>query len=137
MSFTSVLATIGKDAVKIFDWVGSPSGQNLIKDGEAVVEVVYPPATAIINIANTFLTEAIKAEALAAAAGQQNGSGTQKAAAVLNAATPQVIAFAQQYGLPTPTATQLNAANDAIVAFLNAFPGLPASASTVTATKTA
>lgn len=137
MSFTSVLSTIGKDVAKVFAWVGTPAAQNLIQEGEAVVEVVYPPATAIINIANTFLTEAIKVEALSAAAGQQNGSGTQKAAAVLNAATPQVIAFAQQYGLPMPTASQLNAANSAIVAFLNAFPGLPAPASTVTVTKAA
>ena len=138
MSFTSILNTIGADVKKVFAWIGSPQEQSLIATGEAVVETVYPPATAIISIANTYLTEAIKAEALAAAAGVQNGSGTQKAAAVLNAVTPQVIAFAQQYGLAAPTSAQLNAANTAIVAFLNAFPGLATpAASTVTVAKSA
>ena len=124
MSFSSILSTIGKDVKGVFAWIGSPAAQNIIKTGEAVVEAVYPPATAIIAIGNTFMTEAIKVEALAAAAGAQTGSGTQKAAAVLNAATPQVLAFAQQYGLAAPTAEQLAQANNAIVAFLNAFPGL-------------
>ena len=124
MSATSLLSTIGKDIKGVFAWLGSPTGQNIIKTGEAVVEAIYPPATAIINLANTWLTEAIKTEAIAAAAGASVGSSTQKAAATLAATTPQAIAFAQQYGLPTPTAAQLNAANTAIVAFLNAFPGI-------------
>jgi hypothetical protein len=128
MSFTSVLSVFGRDVKKVFAWIGSPQAQTLIKEGEAVAEAVYPPLTGIIAIGNTFMTEAVKVEALAAAAGEQNGTGTQKAAAVLNAATPQVLAFAQQYGLPAPTSAQLQQANDAIVAFLNAFPGLATAA---------
>jgi hypothetical protein len=142
MSFTSALSTIGKDIKGVFAWLGSPTGQAIIKTGEGIVEAVIPASAALINLGNTWMTEAIKTEALAAAALQQNGTSAQKAAATLLATTPQAISFAQQYGLPTPTATQLLAANNAIVAFLNAFPGLATTttsqtvgASTITATK--
>jgi hypothetical protein len=129
----SLLDTLGKDFKGIFAWLGSSTGQNIIKTGEGVVEAIYPPATAIINVANTWLTEILKTQALATAAGAQSGSNTQKAAAALNSAAPQMIAFAQQYGLPTPTAEQLQSGNAALVAFLNSFPGL-AGAATIGAT---
>jgi hypothetical protein len=132
MSFTSVLDTIGKDFKGVFAWLGSPTGQNIIKTGEGVVEAIVPQATALINLGNAWMTEVIKTQALATAAGAQTGSSTQKAAAALNATAPQAIAFAQQYGLPTPTAAQLQAANTAIVAFLNAFPGLATAPTVVT-----
>lgn len=121
MSFTSVLSSIGKDAKAVFTWLGSSKGQALITTGEGVAEAIVPQLTGIINIANTYLTEAIKTESIAAAAGVQTGSGTQKSAAVLSAVTPVVLAYAQQAGLSAPTSAQLSAANDAIVAFLNAF----------------
>lgn len=128
MSFKSVLDYLGSDVKKVFAWAGSPKGQAEIATGEALAEAVFPPATGMIAIGNVFLNEAIKTQALATAAGAQEGSSTQKAAVALNAAGPQAIAFAQQYGLPAPTAAQLQAANTAIVAFLNAFsaPATPA-----------
>jgi hypothetical protein len=139
----SLLDTLGKDFKGIFAWLGSSTGQKIVKTGEGVVEAIYPPATAIINVANNWLTEILKTQALATAAGAQSGSNTQKAAAALNSAAPQMIAFAQQYGLPIPTAEQLQSGNAALVAFLNSFPGLATAAttsqtvgaSTITATK--
>ena len=121
MSFTSVLSTIGKDIKGVFAWIGSPAGQATLSAGEATVEAVYPPATGLINLANTYITEAVKTEALAAAAGSQNGTGVQKLAAVTQAVTPSVLLYAQQAGLAAPTSSQIQAAANGIVAFLNAF----------------
>ena len=121
MSFKSVLSTIGKDVKGVFAFLGSSKGQAIIATGESLVEAVYPPLTSVINLANTWMVEIVKDEALAAAAGQQDGTGAQKAAAVISTVTPAALAFAQTNGLPAPTAVQLEAANTALVAFLNAF----------------
>jgi hypothetical protein len=121
----SFLSTLGADVKKVFDWLGSSKGQAVIAAGEGVVESVYPPATGIINLANTWLSEIIKSEGLAAGAAAQTGTGVQKAAIAINAVTPQAIAFAAAHGLPAPDAEAISKANDALVAFLNAF-GSPA-----------
>ncbi len=128
MTFKSVLSTLGGDVKKVFAWVGSTKGQAVIGAGEAVVETVEPGLSGIINIANAYITEALKTEALATAAGQQNGSGTQKLAAVTAAVTPTVLAYAQQAGLAAPTATEINNAANGIVFFLNALNGASATA---------
>lgn len=120
-SFKSVLEAIGSDVKKVFAWVGSPAGQATLAAGEATAEAIYPPATGLINLANTYITEAIKTEALAAGAAAQNGTGAQKLAAVTASVTPAVLQYAQQAGLPTPTAAQIQTAANGIVAFLNAF----------------
>jgi hypothetical protein len=120
----SLLDTLGKDFKGLFAWLGSTTGQNVIKTGEALAEAFVPASAGIINLGQAWLTEIIKTQALSTAAGAQAGSNTQKAAMALNATAPQAIAFAQQYGLPAPTAAQLNEANTALVAFLNAFPGI-------------
>lgn len=117
----SFLTKLGADVKKVFEWLGSTKGQAVIAAGEGVVESVYPPATGIINLANTWLTEIIKSEALAAGAAQQTGTGVQKAAIAIDAVTPQAITFAAAHGLPAPAAAELSKANDALVAFLNAF----------------
>jgi hypothetical protein len=83
--------------------------------------------------------EIYKAQALANAAGACGTTGsTQKSALVLNAVTPQVSAFLKTQGLAPANSTQLQAANDALVAFLNALGGaaVPAPAATTTATAT-
>jgi hypothetical protein len=116
----TVLNFLG-DIKKVFTWLGSPTGQKTIATGEAVVEAVYPPATGLINIANGWLAEIIKTEAIATAAGAATGSGKQKAAMVISAESPQIMAYAQQHGLAIPTADQISKANDALVEFLNAF----------------
>ena len=115
----SWLGTVGKDIKAIFSWLGSTKGQNLVAAGEAVAESVGFPA-AIINVTNYWLGKVMTIESVAAAAGQQEGSGTTKAAAVLADVTPQVIAIAKANGLPVPTADNISKANDALVAFLNA-----------------
>jgi hypothetical protein len=120
MSVKTVLQSIGSETKKVFDWLGSPKGQATIAAGEAAVEIAYPPAAGLIALANVGLTEVIKIEALAAAAGAQNGSGAQKSVAVVTAIEPSVLAFAKEHGLPTPTADRVKAASDALVAFANA-----------------
>jgi len=118
-TFKSVLSVIGADAKKVFAWVGGP-GAAVITSGEAIVEAVDPGLTGIINLANTYLAEVLKTEALATAAGAQSGTGMQKSAAVVAAVTPAVVAYAQAAGLPAPTAAEITAAANGIVAFLNA-----------------
>jgi hypothetical protein len=128
--FKSFLSAIGNDVKKVFAFISSPAGQTIIQTGEGVAEAIDPGLSGLFNIANTYITEAVKTEAIATAAGQQSGSGTQKLAAVTSAVTPTVLAYAQQAGLATPTATQIQNAANAIVAFLNAFPP-PATAAAV------
>lgn len=132
----SFLSFLGKDVKAVFNWLGSAKGQPTLSTGEAVIESVYPPATGIINLANTWITEAVKEETLATAAGVQTGSGVQKSAAVISAVTPSILTFAKQNGLGTPTAEQIQNANNAIVAFLNAF-GAPATPTAPAPPKTA
>lgn len=117
---TSLLQKVGSDVRKVFEWLGSAKGQGVIAAGEAVAVGVYPPASGIIAIANTGLTEIIKMEAMAVAAGQQNGSGVTKSAAVLQTLTPEILAYAEANKLPTPTAEKIQAASNSLVAFLNA-----------------
>jgi hypothetical protein len=118
----SFLSAFGSDVKKVFAWIGTPAAQTVIGTGEAVVESLVPAATGIITLANTWMQEIIKTEAIAAAAGQQNGSGVQKSAAVINALTPEVLAFASANKLPVPDSATIQKASDALVLFLNAFP---------------
>jgi len=123
MSFLSVLSAIGGDVKKVFSWIGSPEGQTVISTGEAAAVAIDPALGGLVTLGNTILTEAMKVEALAAAAGSQNGSGPQKLTAVVAAVTPQVLAYASKAGLPTPDATKIQNAVNGIVAFANALEG--------------
>ena len=122
-SFKSVLATIGADAKLVFAWIGSAQGQKVISVGEAAVETIAPQLTGFINLANQGLAEVVKVEALAAAAGSQTGTGAQKSVAVASAITPAILAYAQQNGLPVPTADKIQNATNGLVAFFNALEG--------------
>ena len=130
MSVKSFLSAVGGDVKKVFSFLGSPKGQQVIQTGEGLAvaaagAIAGPGASNIVGdflgMANTWMTEIFKTEAIATAAAQQEGTNLQKATAALTAMTPQALAFAQQHGLPAPTAAQLQAANDALVAFGNAF----------------
>jgi len=121
MSFKSILDKIGSDAKAVFSFLGSSKGKVILAAGETAVEDVFPVATGVITIANTWLNEIFKTQALATAAGASTGSNTQKAAMTIAAVTPEVLAFAEKNGLPVPTGTALQTANDALVTFLNAF----------------
>ena len=128
MSVQSVLETIGGDVKKVFAFLGSPKGQAIVTAGEGLVEDVDPALTGVFNIANNWLTEIFKTQALATAAGVTPGeSSEQKAAAAIAAAGPQLIAYCAQNGLPAPTASTLKLANDGLVQFLNAI-GAPSTA---------
>ena len=129
MSFKSVLDKIGADAKGVFAFLASPKGQVIVGAEEAAVEAFVPGATGLINLANIWLTEAVKTETLAVAAGSAaTGNGAQKAALTIAAVGPQAAQFAAANGLPSPTSAQLTAANNALVAFANAFtvPAAPA-----------
>jgi hypothetical protein len=121
MSLKSVLDKIGTDVKDVFNFLGSPKGQALVSAGEGLVETVLPGTAGAINLGNAWLQEIIKTQAIATAASAGTGSSTQKAAMTITAITPQALAFAQANGLPAPTATVIANANNALVAFLNAF----------------
>jgi hypothetical protein len=134
MSFKSILDTLGSDTKKVFIFLGSSKGQAIVDAGEAVVETIEPQTTAFFTLANNWLAEILKTQALATAAGAASGSNDQKTAIALSSITPQVLAFAQQYGLNTPTATELATANAALVTFFNV---LGATVATTAVTPTA
>jgi hypothetical protein len=117
----SFLSTIGKDIKSVFSWLGSPKGQAVIQTAGAVVATIDPALTGIVSLTESWITKVISTEALAAAAGEQTGSGATKAAAVLNAMQPEISKY-----FPAATSAELQNANTALVAFLNAL-GTPAS----------
>lgn len=121
----SFLSALNGDIKKVFSWIGSPKGQAVISAVEVGVEAAFPAADGAIALLNTWGTEIFKAEAMAeaAAATPSATTNTQKAAAVLNVVTPQVIAFAEQYKLPAPTAATIATINTALVTALNALTG--------------
>lgn len=120
MSFLSGLKVFGEDIAKAFAWFGSPKGQAVVASGEAVAEVIAPASAPIVNLFNMWAARAYNIESIAVAAGKTTGSGADKAAAVIAAVTPDALQFAEQAGLGQRTAEQIKAANDAVVAFINA-----------------
>lgn len=130
MSFLSGLKVFGEDIAKAFAWFGSPKGQAVVASGEAVAEVIAPASAPIVNLFNSWAAKAYNIESIAVAAGKATGTGADKAAAVIAAVTPDALAYAEQAGLGQRTAEQIKAANDAVVAFINAMtaPGIPKAA---------
>ena len=120
MSFLSGLKVFGQDIVKVFSWAASTKGQAVVAAGEAVVETAFPVSVPIINLANAWFAKAYQVESLAVAASQATGTGAEKAAIALQTITPQILEYAKEEGLQPRTAAQIQAANAAIVAFINA-----------------
>lgn len=120
MSIFSGLKVFGMDIEHAFAWFGSPKGQAVVAAGEAVVETVDPATVPIVNLFNAWAAKAYNVEALAVAAGQGTGTGADKAALVDSAIASTVIGYAQQAGVSTRTAAQITAANNAVIAFINA-----------------
>ena len=120
MSFWSGLKVFGKDIVKVFAWAGSPNGKQVIGTGEGILEAVLPVTIPIVSLFNSWFQKAYVVEGLAVAAGKSTGSGLDKASLAIQTVTPQVLTYAQQEGLKPRTAQQIQAANDAVVAFINA-----------------
>lgn len=126
MSFWSALVKDTETGIKdVWAFIANPKTQAVIGVGEAAIEAVDPAATALITTISGWFAEAMKVQGIAEAAAATPGAttNTQKAAAVLAATTPQVISFAQQYGLKTPTADELNTVNTYIVNILNILTG--------------
>jgi hypothetical protein len=122
----SFLSAVGKSVKAVFGWLGSSGGQKTLTAAETAAAAVGAATGtgAIIasatNLINSWINEAIKVEALASAAGEQTGSGAQKAAAVLSTMTPQLVSFLQSQGLTSDQVAQkANAINTAVVGILN------------------
>lgn len=143
MSFLSGLKVFGTDIEKAFAWFGSPTGQAIVGAGETFVEDAIPASIPVVNLFNAWAQKAYTIESLAAAASQATGTGAQKAALVISSVTPVVLQYAQADGLSPRTAAQIQTANNAAIAFINAMtqtdPTTSATvgASTVTVTKVA
>src|SRR5579859_19929 len=120
MSFLSGLKVFGTGIEKAFAWFGSPKGQAIVATGETILEGFVPASIPIINLFNSYAAKAYNAEALFEAAGKSTGSGPDKAALVLAAIVPDVLQYAQEAGVSPRTAAQIVAANNAVIAFINA-----------------
>ena len=120
MSFLSGLKVFGTDIEKVFGWFGSAKGQAVVKAGEAAVETIAPQAAPIVDLFDSWAQRAYNIESIAAAAGQQTGTGAQKAVLVNQAIAPTVLQYAQAAGLSARTADQISRANNAVIDFINA-----------------
>jgi hypothetical protein len=120
------LQHFGADIKKVFNWVGSPSGQKVIVTaegvGETIANIADPALAGLDPLITSWTQEIFKSEALATGALAQEGTDTMKAGAVLTAVTPQLTSFITTNKL---VGTDVNAANSALVAFFNAL-GAPA-----------
>lgn len=120
MSIFSGLKVFGMTIEKAFAWFGSPKGQAVVAAGEVVVETVIPASVPIVNLFNAWAAKAYNVEAIAVAAQKSTGTGADKATLAISSITPQVLQYAKDEGLPQRTAAQIQAANDAVVQFINA-----------------
>lgn len=130
----SFLSTFGKDFKAVFAYLGSSRGQATIATVEgasvAITTAINPAAGAALAgieaLINGGLKQVISAEALAAAAEQQTGSGAQKAVAASVALAPQVAAVLQSLGVKEPAAAQVHSISTVIATsvanIVNAFP---------------
>lgn len=117
-SFTSILSDIGNGLKKFFT-----GAVHVAEAAEPFIAIIFPGISPLFN---SVVTEVGKAEALAAAAGSQAGSGTQKLALVLASVESSFNSYAKDNGLVAPNAAQIEAAVNAAVAFLNAIPAVKA-----------
>lgn len=132
--FKNFMGHIGHAFKDVFAFLGSKQGQQTIAAVEGatnlVATAVNPAAGAALvgieSLINAALPQAVQIETLAVAAGQATGTGTQKAAAVTAALTPQIASFLKTIGISSPTADQVqsigSALSTAVVGVLNAIP---------------
>jgi len=120
MSFLSGLKVFGTDIERAFAWFASPKGKAVVAAGEAIVETVAPASAPIVDLFNAWAAKAYNVEALAVTASQATGTGADKAALAISTIAPAVLQYAAQQGLSPRTEAQITAANNAVVAFINA-----------------
>lgn len=112
-SFSSILSDIGNGLKKFFG-----VAVTVAQAAEPIVAVAFPGISALYNAT---VSEVAKAESVAIAAGQQNGTGAQKLALVVSALEGEFNTFCAQNGITLNT-QQREAWVNAIVASLNAIP---------------
>jgi hypothetical protein len=128
MSFKSILSDIGNGIKKVFT-----VGDAVAKDAEPFVDLAFPGVAPLFN---AIVQQVGLAEASAAAAGEQTGTGAQKLAVVMQSIEGSIANFEKTNNVTTPmTQEQIEAAANAVVAFLNALPaGTPVAAAPAAAT---
>lgn len=117
MSLGTWLEKAGSDLLNVFK-KAAPVVQEIQTIATPFENIYAPGLSQVINLG---LTEIIQAEALAAAAGQANGSGETKLAAVIAALAPQIAPTLAAIGVTNPTSTQYTNFINALVAAANAF----------------
>lgn len=147
MSFKSFLSAAGHDFVSVFTFLGSAKGQAAITGAESIATVVGTAVNPAVGagiagvsaLVNAGLHSALSIEASAAAVGAQNGTGTQKAAAVTASLSAQVGTFLQSIGVSNPTVAQVQALSTVIgtsmANIMNAIPSTPVIENAVPAAK--
>lgn len=110
MSFGTFLKKAGVDLEKVLG-VATEAAQV----AEPVVDILFP---AVGTLYNSAVNEAVKLLAAGQAAAAQGGSSTVQLTNVAAAIAPQLIAYAEQEGLPAPTADHINAFTQAVLASL-------------------
>jgi hypothetical protein len=117
MSFMTVLEKIGHDIAVVFE-----KAVPIVEEAQVIAtpfENLYAPGLAqIVNLAISKITTA---ESLAAAAGQQVGSGGTKLAFVATALAPEVAPILATLGVQSVNSTQYNNFVSALVTALNSF----------------
>jgi hypothetical protein len=111
------LQKIGQDIVSVFKKAEPiiQVAQNVAKPFE---DVYAPGLSSVIQLT---LNKIVDAEALAAAAGVQNGSGAVKLAYVTSSIIPQIAPILATMGVQSVSSTQYNNFVSALVAAMNAF----------------
>ncbi len=121
MGFKSILSDIGNGIKKVF-----VVGDAVAKDAEPFVDLAFPGVAPLFN---AIVQQVGLAEASAAAAGAENGTGTQKLALVLQSIEGSIANYEKTNSLGTPLSQQqVESVANAVVAFLNALPANAAAA---------
>ena len=117
MSFLTVLEKIGHGIATVFE-KAIPIAQEAQIVATPFENLFAPGLAQIINLT---IGKIADAEALAAAAGKQSGSGATKLAYVATAIAPQIAPILSTLGVQSVSSTQYNNFVSALVSALNAF----------------
>ena len=115
MGFKSILSDIGHGIKNVFT-----VGDTVAKDAEPFVDIAFPGVAPLFN---AVVQQVGLAEASAAAAGAENGTGPEKLALVVQSIEGSITDYENTNNLTTPlTQQQIEAVANAVVALLNALP---------------
>jgi hypothetical protein len=132
-TFLSKLGTDLKIGIKdVFGWLGSSQGKTAIAGAETAAVAIATPlgegpmVSGILGLVNGGLNSATAIESLAAQAGTQTGTGTQKAAAVATVLGGSAAQFLESVGVKDATAEEVQNLSSVIASasadILNAIP---------------